>query len=113
MAYIILLFVAAWVGALIEYVPAASDDLAKTAVMALIVPTFARRMHDNGRSGWWAAIPALGLVPRVDDAPIISLAELSLLPALVLGLLCLWGLYLLLQVGAGDPDRFGSDPRIL
>jgi uncharacterized membrane protein YhaH (DUF805 family) len=110
-AYLLLLFASAWISALLEFGIGLNRELAKTGLMLLIIPSFVRRMHDNGRSGWWAAVPTIGLVPRVGevDLPLDGPAELLVLAIIPF---FFWGLYLLAQASESDPERFGPDPRL-
>jgi uncharacterized membrane protein YhaH (DUF805 family) len=66
------------------------QPIAALASLALLLPSLAvavRRLHDNGRSGWWILI---GLVPLVG-----------------------WILLFIWYVSRGEigPNRFGPDPR--
>jgi uncharacterized membrane protein YhaH (DUF805 family) len=110
-AYLILVFVSAVVAELVKLASGLAEEVTQTLVMALIVPTFVRRMHDNGRSGRWAIIPAIGLVPREGkvDLPLDAPAEIL---ALLVAPFFLWGIYLLAQASDGDAERFGPDPRL-
>ena len=111
-AYVILLFVSPVVAELAKLATGLPEEAMRTLVMALIVPTFVRRMHDNGRVGLWAIIPSLGLVPRTGpvDLPFDSSGEFL---ALLIAPFFLWGVYLLAQASDGDPERFGPDPRLV
>ena len=110
-AYLILLFLAALIGALAEYGLGWREEVVQSAVMALIIPTFVRRMHDNGRSGWWAIVPVIGLVPRLGNVE-LPLSEPSDLLVLALAPFFFWGLNLLIQSSDQDPGGYGPDPRI-
>jgi uncharacterized membrane protein YhaH (DUF805 family) len=91
--------------------------------IALAIPAialFARRMHDQNRSGWWVLLPialfsyssALSLIAEMQGvATRVSIErtmrQLDLIPFFagiaVLALLCL--------PGTPGPNRFGYDPR--
>ncbi len=109
--YVALLFAAAILAALSDLL---RDEVLRpyvsTAVMALVIPTFVRRMHDNGRSGWWAIFPSAILVPRTDMVLPLPPWENLLIaaPLIVAGL---FAILLLINAGNGDPSRFGPDPR--
>jgi uncharacterized membrane protein YhaH (DUF805 family) len=70
---------------------AATDGVAGGVVgIALLIPSIsvtARRLHDNGRSGWWMLV---GLVPLIGWI-----------------ILLIW----YCQPGENGPNRFGPDPR--
>ena len=110
-AYLILVFISAVAAELVKLGAGLVEEVTQTLVMALIVPTFVRRMHDNGRSGRWAIIPAIGLVPREGkvDLPLDAPAEIL---ALLVMPFFLWGVYLLVHASDGDADQFGLDPRL-
>jgi uncharacterized membrane protein YhaH (DUF805 family) len=88
----------------------------------LVLPMFAlfvRRLHDQGKSGWWGLLLPLSLllgIPRVvtevrgdvveiiveRSTPISLAADLCALAAFVL---CLWR-------GTDGTNRYGPDPRL-
>lgn len=108
--YLGLHFAAGLIGGLAELANL-SREAVQTAIVALVIPTFVRRMHDNGRSGRWALVPTIGLVPRLGDIE-LPLSGPSDWAVLVLAPFFVWGLYLLAQAGNGDPGRYGPDPRV-
>ena len=99
-------------GAVAEALMQLNDKLVQSAVLALVIPTFARRMHDNGRSGWWALVPAIGLVPRGHKIAVPPYGFDNLWP-LFLAPFFFGGIYLLVRAGKGDPSRYGLDPRVV
>jgi len=87
-------------------------------LLALLCPSVAlavRRLHDSGRSGWWAllALPgnALNLLndfytgPALDPERMAPLADLAGLASLALLVLLLWN-------DDPEPNRYGPNPRM-
>lgn len=82
---------------------------------------FARRMHDQGRSGWWAlALPPLVAMSMYDSWRFILTdpqTGASTLPGLpwwgtLVGIVCALVMILFLFLAGTDgPNRFGPDPR--
>ncbi len=70
--------------------PFGAGPLSAIFAVATLLPAAAitvRRLHDTGRSGWWALI---GLVPLIGDLVIVVFA---------------------VQAGEPGPNRYGPDPR--
>jgi uncharacterized membrane protein YhaH (DUF805 family) len=87
-----------------------------------VIPMFAlfvRRLHDQGRSGWWGLLLPVALllsIPerlneiRGDVGEI--LAQKTSLTAIALDLIAIAILVLFLWPGTAGPNRFGPDPRL-
>jgi len=93
-------------------------------ILGLIIPglaVFVRRLHDTGRSGWWAlfrlggyAFTIIGLTKADPGRAIASLGGLSTAAVMALGIIWLMGavavlIFLIMQGDAGA-NRFGPDP---
>ena len=112
-AYFLLVIVAEVAGAFAELAHEAARMPVETLIMLLIVPTFVRCMHDNGRSGWWAIVLTIAFVPRVDGSIDPNPFDWSQAwPILLRAPFMFWGAWLLIQPGEGDPSRYGPDPRL-
>ena len=71
-------------------VPLGAGPLSGFFAFATFLPAAAvtvRRLHDTGRSGWWALV---GLVPLIGDIALIVFAA---------------------QDGQHGPNRYGTDPK--
>lgn len=95
----------------------------KVAGLVVLLPffaLFARRMHDQDRSGWWTlALPPLVAMsydswrfiltdPQTATSPLPDLPWWVTLAHVVGGLVVILFLFL---AGTDGPNRFGSDPR--
>jgi len=92
--------------------------------LALAVPGLAvlvRRLHDTGKSGWWALVRAVSYVFLVGGASAAGLTTwIEQLPGAVLIALAVmflgWGIaafalfLFVITEGDGGPNRYGSDP---
>jgi uncharacterized membrane protein YhaH (DUF805 family) len=92
--------------------------------MFLYAAAVVRRLHDCGRTGWWAALPVpfmlagIALAPRAMDAVMHPGEAPSLWSTLgSLNSLVSWGVWILLIVflaaqGETGPNRFGEPPEL-
>lgn len=90
-----------------------NTDPVRSLVYALLLPPLSRRLHDTGRSGWWAAIFGCGLLLGTSWSS-REVLPFTIADILVIGvaLAQLWVFWLLLQAGDYGPNRFGPDPRL-
>jgi uncharacterized membrane protein YhaH (DUF805 family) len=91
--------------------------------IALLASAAVRRLHDRGRTGWWAAIPlpfqAAGLAIAPAALESFGAATAGPSPLLLVSSLnsaCYWIAFLALVVmlvgdGTKGPNRFGPDPK--
>jgi uncharacterized membrane protein YhaH (DUF805 family) len=88
----------------------------------LLFAAVVRRLHDRGRTGWWAALPLLFEITGLALAPYVfrHMTDLAANPnfALLSSLngLAYWAALIVLIVmlageGENGPNRFGPDPR--
>ncbi|MEM7743798.1 MAG: DUF805 domain-containing protein [Pseudomonadota bacterium] len=91
------------------------------ANFAPLLAVTARRLHDTNRSGWWQALPLIGLPLAAYGAfdffndPLMSMTDLLLNPLFLIGAVIVLGTYILLIVwwatpGTHGANRFGEDP---
>ena len=90
-------------------------------MLAIACPSaalFVRRLHDQGRAGWWAlaAVPALGLglwvqLQRLRDPFWLRAEHEPVFAAVIGGASSLALLVLLLLPPQTGPNRYGPDPR--
>jgi uncharacterized membrane protein YhaH (DUF805 family) len=96
--------------------------VAETLRFVIVIPMFAlfvRRVHDQSRSGWWAALLPLSVLlslPLVltevrGDVSAIMAAKTSA-PAVVSGVLGLAVFVICLLPGTEGANRYGPDPRL-
>jgi uncharacterized membrane protein YhaH (DUF805 family) len=94
------------------------------AAMFLYAAAAVRRLHDCGRTGWWAALPVpfmfagIALAPRAMDGVMHPGSAPSLWSTLgSLNSLVSWGIWILLIVflasqSEAGPNRFGEAPAL-
>jgi uncharacterized membrane protein YhaH (DUF805 family) len=95
------------------------DVLLKLVFVIPMFALFVRRLHDQGRSGWWGLLLPLALILSIpqraneirgDVGALI--AQKTSVTAVAMDLVCIAILVLLLWPGTDGPNRYGPDPRI-
>ncbi|WP_309601961.1 DUF805 domain-containing protein [Sphingomonas sp.] len=81
------------------------------------IPLFARRLHDQNRSGWFAMIVPVLIGLRAYELWLYRVGQLPApklgFPAnLLIGALGIVGWAIILWPGTDGPNRFGDDPRL-
>jgi len=108
-----------WITGLLALMVVGSLGAILLAPIALLPVALAaisvRRLHDRGKSGWWAVafvvVPQLVSLDVAAEAPRASPPALLALLSLAASLIGLWGwIEIGFRKGTSGPNRYGDDP---
>ena len=118
-------FLGGLVTGLIDLVTNPNTEIVGTLFsLAVLIPTLsvgARRLHDINKSGWWQALPLIGLammlpgfLHMLDDG--LTFEQFSFTPLFIIGILVVLATSILLIVwfatdGEHGANRFGDSPK--